>query len=539
MQAEAQTTEPTAEMDGALDIIADGRSEADGADSATVAAAAQSLTAANQRPVSNTIRWHRAEQGRLQTLHALAISPALKTGIESLTCLKEAAFAAGQRHEHAQRTRGVEHPEVDLLNREWIAAPAHLHSAARTVARAEVRNAQDALVRASAYANGIDNAGDLTANDGMPESDEDVAEMAMSYRSALQTLADQDAVSPALELLLLAYDQADAAYHEASAEHRRREDDLERRAPVPLELQINGLKNVWWRSERMLIAATQPGRKAYPDLTLDQALEKVTILRDFLPVYEAVSAEINLDAAIDAIDAALDERAAAATKIMDYPTTSLAGLSRKLRVFISEWGADQIGDHADNPETIQRKLTATDPTPWGIARVYQDVRRILDGDDLIAGIEPFDAQGFIDRFQAIPGHEINNDGRVQFCDPEAWPGKMSNADFDALFTVRGDRLAIYRDGIKSDPSFEPNPEWTQEDEDRQSSYTAAIISSELIHHAYPDDPTKVAELRKIAARQKVIRNSKPVGYHLWEELSDWQKAAVRTLAQRQAREVAR
>lgn len=256
MQADAQTTEPTAaEMDAALVFTVDGYSDAEGVDHVTVIAAEKSLAAAAQHPVSNTIRWHRAEQCRLRVLGASAKSPLLRASIETLVNLKQQAFDLGQKAEAAQKLHGPASYLAEAENQKWIEAQAVLHEAAAAISRAEVRDAADALIRAEAFANGIDNAGDLIANSGIPESEEDCVTLARSYRAALQQIADREKPSAAFESLLKAYDQADAAYHKASAEYARREAELERRAPVPPELVIEELKGVWWRTEKMLIAA--------------------------------------------------------------------------------------------------------------------------------------------------------------------------------------------------------------------------------------------------------------------------------------------
>lgn len=536
MQADAQTTEPTAaEMDAALVFTVDGYSDADGVDHVTVAAQ-RAVDAVSDRAESNSARWHAAELRRLHELQDAASSPDLKVKIAHLIDLKAGTFRLGEKHSQAEVRYGSADSRTQTSHEKWSAARKVLGAAATDISVTPVQTAADALIRGEAFANGIDGAGDLRANDGLPEFEEDCNTLALSYRAALRGFAARDELSPAFELHLKARDDAEAAYREASAEYERRQAEVKRRAPVPPELVIKPGADLWWRTEKALIGATQPGRNIYPRLTLEEALAKLPILRAFLPVYDAAISELDPDGAVELIDAALDARASATVALMDCPTTSMRGLVMKFSAFMNEWTCERIGDQSDNPDTIRRMLTESEPYPWGVARLYQDARRILDAEDRLARVAPFDAAGFIERFTAIPGHEITDQGRVQFLDTDAWPGKMSNTDFDALFTVQGERLDTYREGYRNDPAFEPNPEWTPEDEERWQSYSTVILSAEHIHFAYPDDPAKVAELRQIAARQAAIRKSKPVGFHLWEALTDWEKEAVRAEAKRQARE---
>lgn len=479
-------------------------------------------------------RWHARELQRLRQIEHEATSDDLRAKIGELICLKERAFALGQEHTEATRSYGFGDERTSAAQAAWEAARKVAEGAAEDVSLLPFQRPSDALIRAEAFANGIDAAGDMDTK-GAPEFEEDCLTLLESYRGALQDIAAREALSPEFKRCWQTFNDAERAYREADAEYTRLDNELKRIAPIPADLVIVP-DAVWFRTEKMLLDATKvENRPLYP-LTFAEAAAKLPVLQAFRPIFDAAEASINPQAAIDRIDAALDARARAATDLINCPTTSAQGLQIKLETYIAEWASDRIGDSPRNAETIRRKVTDQDAGVWGIARLYQDACRIVDAADPIAAIEPFDADGFIDRFTAIPGHEFDQAGRTIFQEPSAWPGLMEYSEYNALFTVSGDRLKAYLEAERREPGFVLNPLWTPEDEARQAAYNSVILPADRMHLAYPDDPAKAAMLRQVAARQADIRKSRPVGAHLWEALSDWEKVAVRTAAQRRAAE---
>lgn len=348
-------------------------------------------------------------------------------------------------------------------------------------------------------------------------------------------LAAAEAVAVVRTDLLAPWLSAKAEHAEAALAAKSAEAALDRaydarevEAPVPEALALGPGR--WYLSEQNITRDIHSPMSGDPKLTVEEAAEKLAALRAFRPIYDATTKRLRIDDLERENDDRAGALALAAEALLNTPAPDAGAALEKLMILMSQWHG--IGEEGDDAPAA---LTGSDPWPWGVVRVAQDLMRLTGSASPMLAAEPFDAEGFIQKFTAIPGHLIDESGRVSFMSPDAWPGRIAEHEFNALFTLNGERLATYRAAERQQPDYGTQPGWTEEDEARVNAYTSVIVSADTVHWAYPDDPAKVAELRDIAARQAEIRKSPPAGAHLWKALTDWQKEAVRETAKRLAR----
>lgn len=294
--------------------------------------------------------------------------------------------------------------DVDEKWGAWEAAREEVEGLCRQVMALAPETAADALRRVNLYRQMLAFTEAAAAGEG---NDDIFAEdMQVMGESAIAALAALAQVKPPSTD---AWDAARAAYEAAareSAAARIRsdaaEDELALAAPVPEALQL-GPGRWYFREEHI----ERDVREPHPQnrrLTVDEAAEKLAILREFLPQHEAESRRLRVEELGQEYDAALSRQGHLAEALINTPAPSAEAAAFKLQVLIYEWhGADTV-------DGASELLTGTDPDTWAAVRVMQDLMRLAGSASPLLQAEPFDAAAFIARLEANPGCTVTRAG---------------------------------------------------------------------------------------------------------------------------------
>jgi hypothetical protein len=216
------------------------------------------------------------------------------------------------------------------------------------------------------------------------------------------------------------WDRAAAALDAVRAEDQRlaaRIDEanaaVKAEAPMPETLKRGG------KAYRTVFAVMEGA-----SLSFDEKVELVAIVREWQARLDEAEERHGLSEAHDAweehrTDAEFDS-------LMDIPAPDLAAVRYKLRAYLERAHCGMARHDVDTADTISEFLTNPNlDGPWGAARVYQDLLLLTGERSDLVEAQPFDAEAWIDRFTAHPGHEASVYG-IAYNEPDAWPdGDMS------------------------------------------------------------------------------------------------------------------
>lgn len=345
---------------------------------------------------------------------------------------------------------------------------------------------------------------------------EDLQVMGDGAIAALAALARQTTPDPGpWARAKAAYEAAVIEGEEANQLARAADDALQAAMPIPAVLQL-GPGRWYFREEHIErdVSEPHPGNRR---LTIEEAAEKLAVLREFKPRYDAESARLRVEELEKAYDAALGRQGKLAEALINTPAPTTEAALHKLQVLLFEWHG------IDEPDGVSEVLTGPDPDQWCALRVMQDLMRLTGSASPLATVEPFDADAFIAAFEERPGCVMTAHG-PRWQEPQAWPGLLESLEFNARFTVTDpERLTLYCDekGYAGD--------------ERDLIMKGGVFTVDAIALMFPDQPEKVEGLRQLAAEQSAIRKANPAGSHDWGSLKDWQKDAVRAAAKRRDR----
>lgn len=192
-------------------------------------------------------------------------------------------------------------------------------------------------------------------------------------------------------------------------------------------------------------------------LGVEERLAKVKRFREWAALrtaaYEdhgANEAEGDFDAAVDALDQAKN-------RLWELTPPDAEGLRLKLQIHIEDYQLHNLAGIDLDEEGLSCLLTSEDQTDREIGRIYRDLVSIVDPGSPLARVTAFDALGWIEEFEKLPGHVVAEFG-ITFMEPDAFPdgveGKTpppGRALCDALTdwqrkAVR--RAGRHRDGVR-------------------------------------------------------------------------------------------
>ena len=420
-------------------------------------------------------------------------------------------IALSQAHSEADASNA---PSLDRDRDLWEEGRAQVEALAVEVTELPTESAADALRRVMLYRQVIAWTEGAPLNHGFEGVfEEDMQIMGVAAIGALATLADRPVGDlAAWDAAKIAYEEAVSRSDAANAASKAAHDEVEK-LPFPGALLLSEGR-CYFREEHIERDISNP-IKGNERLTITQAAEKLAVLREFMPKREALIAELRVEDLEHAYDAALVEQGRLAEDLINTPAPNTAAALYKMQVLLYEWHGIQT------PDSVAEALSGTDPDPWGVVRVLQDLLRITGSTADIKDIQPFDSEAFIAAFEQIPGCQMTERG-PRYEQPAAWPGLMSSADFDRHFVLKDEaKIRAYMTAVGCG-----------EDGDRIQQYvrTGIIVSAHNLPMVYPDDPEKVAELQALADEQARLRKSRPSGADQWDALTEWQKEAVRQTA---------
>lgn len=199
-------------------------------------------------------------------------------------------------------------------------------------------------------------------------------------------------------------DTAKAAYEECNAAYDTASDALEAEAPYPPELRRADTGGTWF-SEAII--------KDSRDLTFDQKLEKVAIIRAFMPIREAAEAKYNLDALEARLEELDDEVVDALDDLLDVPAPDAEAMAYKMRRLLDRAFMTRRGTFVDAADTDATSELLSD-TSWDggspILRLYLDACRLGGVETPALQAQAFSAHDWIEMFEARPGYGVTSRG---------------------------------------------------------------------------------------------------------------------------------
>ena len=152
-------------------------------------------------------------------------------------------------------------------------------------------------------------------------------------------------------------------------------------------------------------------------LPFDQKVAMISALREWRPTRDAAMATHRFTQLND--DWSNFSAAPAEDALIQTPAPHAEGLALKLGLVVSR----QVGVALDDLQTVEGMSSLLSSAHRGerdLALAYQDALRIAGlRPDLVAA-QPFDVEGWIDAFEAHPGHTITRTGRLEYMEPKAY-----------------------------------------------------------------------------------------------------------------------
>lgn len=339
------------------------------------------------------------------------------------------------------------------------------------------------------------------------------------------------AAMSAAQALTAKWDEVVAQHETALAEMRRTRDaervlerEIDAQAPMPAELVITR------RPDGRPLRTYSSRRIIEEDNTL--SLEKKFALLLLMQKYEVERHEactrLNWSAADDLASTAYARWLTAFETLRDTPAPHIAGLEYKARTLLLQNVLDDEGGEltASNiGEMLHMGGTYT-----VCARLYQDIGRLAGVPAEITDYEGFDPEAWLDDFESKPGCSFVH-GSPTFSDDLAYDTPLIT-DHDFLVTD-SDVIARYKqhhqahDPIGYAERLEVDPDYG----------TRQFIAFDArIEWLFDDqDPRRaewLARCERFTEQNYALRDGRllPTHYHLWSDLEQWQKSAVKACA---------
>jgi hypothetical protein len=273
---------------------------------------------------------------------------------------------------------------------------------------------------------------------------------------------------------------------------------------------------------------------ADPNLTFDQKSDLVPISRAYRKARDEAYDRYQIETLSDASDEAYSALNEATLALLNARAPDTHALLLKARLLLEETNRETQGDGPDNPETIARLLSVEDQQWRGgpLVRIYFDLLRLTGTASPVLDVAPFDAKGWADAFEALPGHQIGGRGPIYY-QPEAWGSTLTEADFRVTDPTA---IAAYKAWVKAKLG---GALWAEELRKSPSYETLPfqIAQVEAIEIAFDHDHAERNRLLALWEEWIAICTQPPIGRRLWAGLTDWQQTLVK--AEGRARELAR
>lgn len=319
------------------------------------------------------------------------------------------------------------------------------------------------------------------------------------------------------------FDDAWANLKAATAAATAARKALEAEAPVPEAL----------RDKRGGFHLTEWEIKAASDLTFDQKASALEVLAQYQPQRQAAKVRVRFDELTDAETLAEEAFFAAASALQATPAPSGAALVTQVRAMLA-LSAEACGEtfaDAENPEHMSELLTRSGAdTGRLLATIYQQAARLAGVDNPGVRAEPFDVEAWIAAFEAHPGHVIRQGGIVEYNEPKCFG--EDTPSHDDLRIADPAAIARYEAAVRARFTDE---QWAEREADRARAGGSRtdgqpFIASDPQHiaQAYPDGGPEYERLMGLyRLRRERLDRTSPTGAHLWRNLTDWQRHAVR------------